>query len=173
MVKDNYSKECFYLKSIKELSEEIGVSTTAIYKKINNNKRDFQPHLKKISNKKYLDTKGIELLKNKFVPTKFEESLKPVGSEVGTADVKPFENHIHTLQTEIQHLKKQLEVKDSQMEKKDQQIDKLQNQSQNYQELLLVKEKQIMTLQEPQENESEVELQQEVKPSLFKWFLGK
>lgn len=175
------------MKSIKELSTELGVSTTAIYKKLKNDKRDFQPYLKKVSNTKYLEREGIELLKTKFVQTKNDESLKlneeqvlnrllneseTNGSKGFQTSLKLQEKHIKTLQAELEHSKKQLEVKDKQIEKKDKQIDKLQDQSQNYQELLLVKEKQIMQLKEPKV-ENEIVDQEEEKSGWFKGWFGK
>ena len=57
------------MKTIKEISAEIGVSKSAVHKKLNSEplKTDIQRHISFVGNKMYIDSDGEEILKSTYI----------------------------------------------------------------------------------------------------------
>ena len=112
--------------SVKDLSEELGISRQAVYKRINQLPLRCQP--KKIDGVYKLSAQTIDLIRN------FEE----VTTNVTTTDNQP----VVTLETQVKELKEDKKRLYEQLIQKDKQINKLQ---------LLVDQQQQLTLQSNQQ----------------------
>lgn len=62
------------MKTIKEISAEIGVSKSAVHKKLNSKplKTDIQRHISFVGNKMYIDSDGEEILKSTYIKSFLE-----------------------------------------------------------------------------------------------------
>ena len=123
------------MQTIKEVAEELDISTQAVYKKLNQlqTKLDNHIHRVKKGNKtvKAVDRKGIEILK--------ESLLQPVDNEVG-----------NQLQVETMViLRETIDTLKNQMELKDKEIQQLRE---DYKEQLQSKDRQIENLTEMNKN---------------------
>jgi hypothetical protein len=107
--------------SIKEFAARAGVTTQAIYQRLD---KDLQIYFKIIDKKKCLNISALEL----FI-------LKPVDNEI-QADLQRIDKDIvNSLQATLKVLTAQLEVKDKQLEAKDRQISELHERLKEAQEL--------------------------------------
>jgi len=118
-------------KTIKQLADELGVSKTAINKKINENFK--RKHFKKNGNKFLIDESGQNAIKSMFADS-YSFNRKPKVSENDN-----FENQdVSEVSDLVVILKERLVISDEQNNKKDIQIEKLQK---------LLDQQQILTLQ--------------------------
>jgi len=118
-------------KTIKQLADELGVSKTAINKKINENFK--RKHFKKKGNKFLIDESGQNAIKSMFTDS-YSFNRKPKVSENDN-----FENQdVSEVSDLVVVLKERLLISDEQNNKKDIQIEKLQK---------LLDQQQILTLQ--------------------------
>jgi len=118
-------------KTIKQLADELGVSKTAINKKINENFK--RKHFKKNGNKFLIDESGQNAIKSMFTDSS-SFNRKPKVSENDN-----FENQdVSEVSDLVVVLKERLLISDEQNNKKDIQIEKLQK---------LLDQQQILTLQ--------------------------
>jgi len=118
-------------KTIKQLADEIGVSKTAINKKINENFK--RKHFKKIGNKFLIDSDGQNAIKDMFFVNKDEKRKPEVCENENIENQKGVE-----VSDLVFVLKERLSISDQQNIIKDQQIEKLQK---------LLDQQQILTLQ--------------------------
>lgn len=108
-----------YMKTIKQIADELGVSKQAIQKRI---KRQplytrLYPCIHLIGNTKYIDETGELLLQSEFSTTKsttvsIDMSIDKIDNQSGTF----FDGIIPLLQHNLEVLQKQLETKDKQIE---------------------------------------------------------
>jgi len=62
-------------KTIRQIADEIGVSTQAIHKKINKSMQiELNPHIKIVNRQKLIDEQGVKLIKNGCQPTTTQEN---------------------------------------------------------------------------------------------------
>lgn len=94
--------------SIKEFSNRAGVSTQAVYQRLD---KDLQSYLKIIDKRKMIEESALELFSLKAVE---KESDKQIDNDL-----------LKTLQDTLQILSKQLSEKDEQIRRKDQQLEEL------------------------------------------------
>jgi len=118
-------------KTIKQLADEIGVSKTAINKKITENFK--RKHFKKIGNKFLIDSAGQNAVKAMFFSNKNEKRKPEVFENENFGNQK-----VSEVTDLVFVLKERLEISDKQNIIKDQQIEKLQK---------LLDQQQILTLQ--------------------------
>jgi|LGOV01.1.fsa_nt_gb hypothetical protein len=160
--------------TVTEASKKLNKSRASIYNKIKKNRAILDSELTKVNNVQMISDKGFYILQKLY-----KSSMVDSGNDKrvdNSSDKSSDLNGVNALNGINNILEKQLDMLKKQLEVKDSQIEKLQNQSQNYQELLLVKEKQIMQLQEPKEekneknekNEKEEPDHQEEKSNWFK-----
>ena len=62
-------------KTIRQIADEIGVSTQAIHKKINKSMQiELNPHIKIVNRQKLIDEQGVKIIKNGCQPTTIQEN---------------------------------------------------------------------------------------------------
>jgi hypothetical protein len=131
-------------KTIKELAEELGVSKTAINKKVSDKNRKLW--FAKIGNKFVINEAGQKAIKSMFFADNANSNRKLVGEKSKT------ENHKNTNQVSelklLSFLEKQLNQKDIQLQEKDKQIKQMQKLLDQQQQLTLQANQQIEKLQE-------------------------
>ena len=88
--------------SIKEVARLAGVSTQAIYQRIN---KDLQSYCKEVDGKKTLDTAALELFKVETIQERLQSDCKAVDNDLQSA-----------LTETITVLREQLAIKDKQIE---------------------------------------------------------
>jgi predicted ArsR family transcriptional regulator len=123
------------MKTVKEVAEELDISTQAVYKKLNQLQTELNNHIHRVAkgNKtvKAVDRKGIEIIKNSLV--------KPIDNQVG-----------NQLQVETMViLRETIDTLKNQMELKDKEIQQL---KEDYKEQLKSKDRQIENLTEMNKN---------------------
>jgi len=118
-------------KTIKQLADELGVSKTAINKKINENFK--RKHFKKNGNKFLIDESGQNAIKSMFTDS-YSFNRKPKVSENDNFESQD----VSEVSDLVVVLKERLLISDEQNNKKDIQIEKLQK---------LLDQQQILTLQ--------------------------
>lgn len=131
-------------KTIKELAEELGVSKTAINKKVSDKNRKLW--FAKIGNKFVINETGQKAIKSMFFTDNANSNQQLVGEKSKT------ENHKNTSQVSelklLSFLEKQLNQKDIQLQEKDTQIKQMQKLLDQQQQLTLQANQQIEKLQE-------------------------
>jgi len=144
-------------KTIKQLADEIGVSKTAINKKINENFK--RKHFKKIGNKFLIDSDGQNSIKDMFFINKDEKRKPEVCENESIENQKGVE-----VSDLVFVLKERLSISDQQNIIKDQQIEKLQKLLDQQQILTLQANKKIEELElKSNEGESQKKENQEMK----------
>ena len=131
-------------KTIKELAEELGVSKTAINKKVSDKNRKLW--FAKNGNKFVINETGQKAIKSMFLVDNANLNRKLVGEKSKT------KNHKNTNQVSelklLSFLEKQLNRKDIQLQEKDNQIKQMQKLLDHQQQLTLQANQQIEKLQE-------------------------
>ena len=131
-------------KTIKELAEELGVSKTAINKKVSDKNRKLW--FAKIGNKFVINETGQKAIKSMFFTNNANSNQQLVGEK------SKIENHKNTNQVSelklLSFLEKQLNRKDIQLQEKDNQIKQMQKLLDQQQQLTLQANQQIENLQE-------------------------
>ncbi|MGL4790915.1 MAG: hypothetical protein ACRCW1_05840 [Anaerotignaceae bacterium] len=84
--------------TVKELSEKVGISTQAIYKRL---QTDFKPYLQDVKGKKCLNIKVLELFEQQEVATELQTILQPI---------------VNLLQQQNEQLQNELAIKNKQIE---------------------------------------------------------
>lgn len=130
--------------TIKQLADELGVSKTAINKKVNENFK--RKHFKKNGNRFVIDIDGQKAIKQMFNSSS-DEKRKPDIDKIG----KNENQKVSEVSDLVCVLKERLSISDEQNNKKDIQIEKLQK---------LLDQQQILTLQANKKIE-ELELKNE------------
>ncbi|EME3582386.1 DUF536 domain-containing protein [Enterococcus hirae] len=131
-------------KTIKDLAEELGVSKTAINKKVSDENRKLW--FAKIGNKFVINETGQKAIKSMFFTENENSNQQPVGEKSKT------ENHKNANQvSELElffFLEKQLNQKDIQLQEKDEQVKQMQKLLDQQQQLTLQANQQLEKLQE-------------------------
>ena len=145
--------------SIKELSEELGISRQAVYKRIHQLPTQCQP--KKIDGVYKLTPKTVDLIRN----------YEDVTTQLPTAD----NQLVGIMKTQINELKEDKERLYEQLFQKDKQLDHLQKLLDQQQQLTLQTNQQIQHLQLEETKETEKKLEafeeKEAKKGFFsRWF---
>ncbi|EPH83212.1 hypothetical protein D927_00991 [Enterococcus faecalis 02-MB-BW-10] len=131
-------------KTIKELAEELGVSKTAINKKVSDENRKLW--FAKIGNKFVINEIGQTAIKSMFLTENENLNRQPVCEKPKTKNHKNA-NQVSDLEL-LPFLKKQLDQKDIQLQEKDTQIKQIQKLLDQQQQLTLQANQQIEKLQE-------------------------
>ena len=131
-------------KTIKELAEELGVSKTAINKKVSDENRKLW--FAKIGNKFVINEVGQKAIKSMFLAENENLNRQPVCEKTKTENHKNA-NQVSDLEL-LPFLKKQLDQKDIQLQEKDTQIKQIQKLLDQQQQLTLQANQQIEKLQE-------------------------
>ena len=144
--------------SIKELSEELGISRQAVYKRIHQLPTQCQP--KKIDGVYKLTPKTVDLIRN----------YEDVTTQLPTAD----NQLVGIMKTQINELKEDKERLYEQLFQKDKQLDHLQKLLDQQQQLTLQANRQNerlqLQLQFFQEKDDEVEEEETDSPERKKWW---
>ena len=131
-------------KTIKELAEELGVSKTAINKKVSDENRKLW--FSKIGNKFVINETGQKALKSMFFHDNENSNQQLVG-ETTTPETHTNANQVPELEV-LSLLEQQLNQKDMQLQEKDEQIKQMQKLLDHQQQLTLQANQQIEKLQE-------------------------
>ncbi|NBA57120.1 DUF536 domain-containing protein [Enterococcus hirae] len=131
-------------KTIKELAEELGVSKTAINKKVSKENRKLW--FAKIGNKFVINETGQKAIKSMFFNENENSNRQPVGEKTKTENHKNA-NQVSELEL-LSLLKKQLNQKDMQLQEKDEQLKHMQKLLDQQQQLTLQANQQIENLQD-------------------------
>ncbi|MFS1134760.1 DUF536 domain-containing protein [Enterococcus hirae] len=131
-------------KTIRELAEELGVSKTAINKKVSEENRKLW--FAKIGNKFVINEIGQTAIKSMFLTENENLKQKPVVEKSKTENHKNA-NQVPDLEL-FSFLKKQLDQKDIQLREKNTQIKQMQKLLDQQQQLTLQANQQIEKLQE-------------------------
>ena len=140
------------LKTIRELADELGVSKTAIHKKVSETIK--RKHFSKNGNRFLIDEEGQNIIKSMFIDLKNENQKTEVS--VLVSDIKNKGNQkVSDVSELVSVLKDRILVSDEQNKSKDKQIERLQK---------LLDQQQILTLQANKKIEQlETELEKEDK----------
>ncbi|TNX59814.1 DUF536 domain-containing protein (plasmid) [Enterococcus faecium] len=130
-------------KTIKELAEELGVSKTAINKKVSDENRKLW--FSKIGNKFVINETGQKAIKSMFFNENENSNQQLVGEKTKTENHKNA-NQVPELEV-LSLLEQQLNQKDMQLQEKDEQIKQMQKLL-DQQQLTLQANQQIEKLQE-------------------------
>ena len=110
-------------KSLTQLSQELGVSKTALYRRVNSDPlaSRLSPYMEKIKNTVYYSAEGVEIIVNSEEIAELKEnSAQRWGSD---SDHDPEnESMVQLLQATMLSLQEQLAVKDKQIAEKDSQL---------------------------------------------------
>ncbi|KMY77221.1 DUF536 domain-containing protein [Leuconostoc mesenteroides] len=141
------------LKTIRELADELGISKTAIHKKVSETIK--RKHFSKNGNRFLIDEKGQELIKSMFIHSEYEERKLEVSDN---------ENNDNEKNSEVSELvivlKDRILVADEQNRSKDKQIERLQK---------LLDQQQILTLQANKKiKQLEIKLEKEDEQTDFR-----
>jgi len=153
-------------KTIKELADELGISKTAINKKVNENQK--RKHFSKIGNKFVIDEEGQKLIKGMFLSE--NANYRKLESE----NRKPEE--VFEVSDLILALNDRVSSTEKQIEEKDKQIANMQKLLDQQQVLTLQANKKIAeletTLENPQQVKNDETEEQAPKKENFwaKWF---
>ncbi|MBK1236555.1 DUF536 domain-containing protein [Enterococcus faecium] len=131
-------------KTIKELDEELGVSKTAINKKVSDENRKLW--FSKIGNKFVINETGQKAIKSMFFNENENSNQQLVGEKTKTETHKNA-NQVPELEV-LSLLEQQLNQKDMQLQEKDEQIKQMQKLLDQQQQLTLQANQQIEKLQE-------------------------
>ncbi|HCR4139608.1 TPA: DUF536 domain-containing protein, partial [Enterococcus faecium] len=131
-------------KTIKELAEELGVSKTAINKKVSDENRKLW--FSKIGNKFVINETGQKAIKSMFFNENENSNQQLVGEKTKTENHKNA-NQVPELEV-LSLLEQQLNQKDMQLQEKDEQIKQMQKLLDHQQQLTLQANQQIEKLQE-------------------------
>ena len=131
-------------KTIKELAEELGVSKTAINKKVSDKNRKLW--FSKIGNKFVINETGQKAIKSMFFNENENSNQQLVGEKTKTENHKNA-NQVPELEV-LSLLEQQLNQKDMQLQEKDEQIKQMQKLLDQQQQLTLQANQQIEKLQE-------------------------
>ena len=131
-------------KTIKELAEELGVSKTAINKKVSDENRKLW--FSKIGNKFVINETGQKAIKSMFFNENENSNQQLVGEKTKTETHKNA-NQVPELEV-LSLLEQQLNQKDMQLQEKDEQIKQMQKLLDHQQQLTLQANQQIEKLQE-------------------------
>ncbi|HII4106155.1 TPA: DUF536 domain-containing protein [Enterococcus faecium] len=131
-------------KTIKELAEELGVSKTAINKKVSDENRKLW--FSKIGNKFVINETGQNAIKSMFFNENENSNQQLVGEKTKTENHKNA-NQVPELEV-LSLLEQQLNQKDMQLQEKDEQIKQMQKLLDHQQQLTLQANQQIEKLQE-------------------------
>ncbi|HCI1585684.1 TPA: DUF536 domain-containing protein [Enterococcus faecium] len=131
-------------KTIKELAEELGVSKTAINKKVSDENRKLW--FSKIGNKFVINETGQKAIKSMFFNENENSNQQLVGEKTKTENHKNA-NQVPELEV-LSLLEQQLNQKDMQLHEKDEQIKQMQKLLDQQQQLTLQANQQIEKLQE-------------------------
>lgn len=100
--------------TVSELAKDLNMSTQAIYKKINKSmKNELTPYIKEIDGQKFIDDKGITIIKNGLQPVDNQGKVvanlntdnEKSDSKIVATSLQPVDN-----QTDLEFYKKQLEL---------------------------------------------------------------
>ncbi|HDT7383453.1 TPA: DUF536 domain-containing protein, partial [Enterococcus faecium] len=130
--------------TIKELAEELGVSKTAINKKVSDENRKLW--FSKIGNKFVINETGQKAIKSMFFNENENSNQQLVGEKTKTENHKNA-NQVPELEV-LSLLEQQLNQKDMQLQEKDEQIKQMQKLLDQQQQLTLQANQQIEKLQE-------------------------
>ncbi|MBO1137328.1 helix-turn-helix domain-containing protein [Enterococcus faecalis] len=144
-------------KTIKELAEELGVSKTAINKKVSDENRKLW--FAKIGNKFVINEVGQNAIKSMFLAENENLKRKPVGEKSKTENHKNA-NQVFDFEL-LSFLKKQLDQKDIQLQEKDEQLKQMQKLLDQQQQLTLQTNQQIKQLQKQLQLTNEEALEKE------------
>lgn len=142
------------MKTIKQIADELGVSKTAVRKKIEN--LGLQSSLRKNGNQFAIDEMQEKLIKHAFSGNETETKN---GNQSQTANHE-VSDLVSVLQTSIDVLKAELEAKNEQLREKDRQISEMQAQLSMNQKLLdqeqqlhMVTERKFQLIEQRQDQE--------------------
>ncbi len=131
-------------KTIKDLAEELGVSKTAINKKVSDENRKLW--FSKIGNKFMINESGQKAIKSMFLNENENSNQQLVGEKTKTENHK---NANQVIELEVfSLLEQQLNQKDMQLQVKDDQLKQMQKLLDQQQQLTLQANQQIEKLQE-------------------------
>lgn len=147
-------------KTIKELAEELGVSKTAISKRVSTKNRKLW--FTKIGNKFVINESGQKAIKSMFESDNRNLSRKQVYEKTKTENSKNA-NQVSELEL-ISLLNNQLTQKDKQLQEKDQQLKQMQKLLDQQQQLTLQANQQIEKLQEQLQLTYEETVENEAEP---------
>ena len=131
-------------KTIKDLAEELGVSKTAINKKVSDENRKLW--FSKTGNKFMINEAGQKAIKSMFFNENENSNQQLVGEKTKTENHKNA-NQVPELEV-LSLLEQQLNQKDMQLQEKDEQIKQMQKLLDQQQQLTLQANQQIEKLQE-------------------------
>ncbi|EMF0102917.1 DUF536 domain-containing protein [Enterococcus hirae] len=131
-------------KTIKDLAEELGVSKTAINKKVSDENRKLW--FSKIGNKFMINEAGQKAIKSMFFNKNENSNQQLVGEKTKTENHKNA-NQVSELKV-LSLLEQQLNQKDMQLQVKDEQLKQMQKLLNQQQQLTLQANQQIEKLQE-------------------------
>jgi predicted ArsR family transcriptional regulator len=127
------------MQTVKEVAEELDISTQAVYKKLNQLQTELNNHIHEVAkgNKtvKAVDRKGIEIIKDSLVKPVDQQVCNQVGNQLQVETMEILRETIDTLK--------------NQMDKKDKEIQQL---KEDYKEQLKSKDRQIENLTELNRN---------------------
>jgi len=146
--------------SVKSISNVLGVSTSAVYKKIRKFKTDLEPHIKEINGSKTLSNTGVKTLASKYDEFKKNKllSLLVVNQEETIESSEPsdtfsskasnsVQNHYETSKKLIENYDKTIELLKDQINIKDDLISTQSRQLENFQVLLKQSSDEILLLE--------------------------
>ena len=113
-------------KTLTQLSNELNVSKSSIYRKISKEPlaSELAPYMETINNALYITGKGIEIIMNSPEIIKIRESAAVRSQQASEYEDDPI---VEVLQEAINTLREQLASKDKQLTAKDEQINNLTN----------------------------------------------
>lgn len=140
----------FMAKTIKQIADELGVSKTAVRKKIEN--LGLRSSLRKIGNQFSIDNEQEKLIKCSFSKDKTEtRKPKTVSKNRELLDL------VSVLQKELEFKNEQLKEKDIQLAEKDKQIENIQKLADQAQRLQAMAENKIKLLEQKESSPEFVE----------------
>lgn len=125
-------------KTIKQIADELGVSKTAVYKKIDN--LGLRSSLRKNANQFTVDKTQEKLIKQAFSENKSQTK--------NANQVCEIDNQSETVSTLVSMLQNELEAKNRQLEEKDRQIERLQKLLDQQQQLNLIDKNKVLQIEE-------------------------
>lgn len=160
------------LYTVAEVSEQLGVSKQTIYTKLNTFKKDLKPYIRIQNNTRYIESEGIEIIKNSIQANQFNSSnLKYDESEDELEELRVLKNeYFQDLKQQIEYLKVELEKRDRQLESKDKQIISLNDLVRNSQVLLKQEQEKKLLMQEQLKEEILKKQQEQIQAENQKLF---
>lgn len=163
------------MKSIKEISEIIGISKVSLYKLIK--KPELKEHIKKEYNTTFVDEVGEQIIKEYYARLRLtslsdilEENLKEiedVNPDLKNKNEVNNSNIVKILESQLKEKDQQIKIKDEQILRKDEQLNAIL--------VLLNKEKEIKLINDSYTPDEQIGTAEKSKPkkNFFNWFFKK